>query len=243
MPAQIAAELHRRALKLRVSAPANAGDVLRAEYGHELWQWVTRHEFSPPELDGVWARRAVEATADFRRIVDAVRRGASLIIFPEGIPSPDGRIGPLRPGLERLARRGRPSGLQPFALAYDPLVEGRTRVVVATRPPLAPPFDDRVGDAMLHELRRTMPLVGGQVLAGLAVRLARVPKPDEALDELERALEVARRSDRPVDPRLETGDLREPVEGALARLRRRGLEHAEVRRLALTHESAAMLAA
>ena len=53
-----------------------------------------------------------------------MRDGNVLIVFPEGRPSPDGEIGPIKPGIGALVRRGKPRAVRPLALAYDPLVRG-----------------------------------------------------------------------------------------------------------------------
>ena len=243
LPPPLRDALRARARELGLPEPALAADVLRGEYGPVLWRQVTRTELGVPELEQVWARRAVEAAGDFRRLVEVLRAPGALLLFPEGAPSPDGRIGPLRPGLERLARRGRPRGLQPIALAYDPLVAGRPRAVVAAGEPIEAPAGERVEEETLRALRRTTPLVAGHVVASLSERLGRAPTLREGLDGAERALDAARRERRPVDPRLEGPGLQPAVEVALARMRALGPGHAAVRRLALTHESAAELAA
>jgi hypothetical protein len=149
-----------------------------------------------PSLDHFWARRATQATSDFRELVDLVRGGGTLIVFPEGRPSPDGEIGPLRRGLSALVRRARPSWFLPIALAYDPLGPGRTRVFVALGPRIEPPDCD-VEAATLALLRRSTPLTCGQFVAH---ELAGGRKPDAA--SLGNAVDEARAERRPVDPEL-----------------------------------------
>jgi 1-acyl-sn-glycerol-3-phosphate acyltransferase len=148
----------------------------------------------------LWARRAGQAARDFRVLVDLVRAGRSLLVFPEGRPSPNGEIGPLRRGVAALIRRARPRHLLPVALAYDPLVRGRTRVLVSFGQFLPPPTED-IEQAVLAQLRRTMPLTCGQFVAG-ELLAGRTP----SLAGLADAVAAAREDGRPVDPDLLTGE-------------------------------------
>jgi len=134
---------------------------------------------------------------DFRELVDVVSRGAVLLIFPEGRPSPNGEIGPLQRGLASLVRRARPQVLQPVGVAYDPLVRGRTRALVSFGEPLAPPGEE-LEDTVLSALRLATPLTCGQVVAGW-IRSGRRGSVGAALEgEVERAVAEGRN----VDPQL-----------------------------------------
>lgn len=194
VPVALADEFRSRAADRGLPLPRRSGDALRGDYADLLWQPVTREE--APDLDGFWGVRAATASADFRRLVELVRNGGSLLVFPEGRPSPDGEIGPLRRGLAALARRAGPKWFLPIALAYDPLRRGRTRVVVAVGPRVEPPAAD-VEAATLELLRRATPLTCGQYVAH---ELLSGRDPDVA--GLERAVEEARSEQRPVDPEL-----------------------------------------
>jgi hypothetical protein len=176
-----AAAFRARAAACGLPTPARAGDALRGEYADLLWRAVTPSHPAGAGLDEFWSRRALDAAADFRALVDVVEGGGVLLVFPEGRPSPDGAIGPLQRGVDALVRRARPAALVPAALAYDPLTRGRTRVTVAIGPPESPASD------VLRLLRRTMPLTAGQLAAAAPV--------DEALAE-------ARSTGRPVEPDL-----------------------------------------
>ena len=151
-----------RAAACGLDTPARGGDVLHGVYADLLWE-----PLSPEDTRGLeefWSRRAARAAGDFRTLVEIVRDGNVLIVFPEGRPSPDGEIGPIKPGIGALVRRGKPRAIRPLALAYDPLVRGRTRVHLALGEPVEPPTEDVEG-ALLALLRVTMPLTCGQVVA------------------------------------------------------------------------------
>ena len=200
-----------RALELGFPPPRRARDVLRGEFADLLWEKEARASLEKPELAPFWTRRAAAATKDFRALVELVRRGAVLVVFPEGRPSPDGAIGPVRRGLSALVRLARPERVQPIALAYDPLTDGLTLVLVAFCAPQAPPAAD-LDDHVLALLRRTMPLTGGQVVAH-ALAAGRTPDPHE----LAKAVSDALAEGRPVDPALADPDrLRRRFAEALA---------------------------
>ena len=107
------------------------GDVLHGSYADLLWEPLARGRGASRKF---WSRRAGQP-GDFRTLVEIVRDGNVLIVFPEGRPSPDGEIGPIKPGIGALVRRGKPRAIRPLALAYDPLVRGRTRVHLALGEP------------------------------------------------------------------------------------------------------------
>jgi hypothetical protein len=120
----------------------------------------------------------------------------ALVVFPEGRPSPDGEIGPLRRGLSALVRRVQPGWLFPVSLAYDPLVPGRTRVIVTLGPPKATP-PDAVEESVLELLRTGTALTAGQHVAHELEHGREPSRP--SLDE---AVEAAQAERRPVDPEL-----------------------------------------
>jgi hypothetical protein len=214
VPVALADEFRSRSAAHGLSLPQRSGDVLRGEYADLLWLPVTREEV--PDLDGFWGARAATAAADFRRLVELVRVGGSLLVFPEGRPSPDGEIGPLRRGLAALVRRARPRWFLPVAPAYDPLRRGRTRVVVPVGPRVEPPAED-VEAATLALLRGATPLTCGQYVAN---ELLSGRDPDA--EGLERAVDDARSEQRPVDPELlDSTQLRMRLVEAIAAAERR----------------------
>jgi 1-acyl-sn-glycerol-3-phosphate acyltransferase len=189
--------LRNRARDVGLPEPRLANEAVRGEYADLLWRSHTRAELDAPAFEPVWSQRASDAVRDFRELVDAVSRGAVLLIFPEGRPSPDGEIGPLQRGLASLVRRARPKALQPVGLAYDPLVRGRTRALVSFGEPLDPP-QEALEEGVLAALRLAMPLTCGQVVAGW-IRSGRRGSAGAALEaEVERAVAEGRN----VDPEL-----------------------------------------
>jgi Acyltransferase len=202
LPDEDAGAFLERAAADGLAPPALARDVLRGEYADILWQPITPDD--RPGLDDFWSARAAQAAGDFRKLVEIVRNGNVLLVFPEGRPSPDGEIGPVRPGIGALVRRGRPAAVRPLAMAYDPLVEGRTRVHLSHGPPVELPKDDVEG-ALLAHLRLAMPLTCGQVVAALLEAGAEAEVP--ALErELAAAVAVAQEEGRPVEPDLERAE-------------------------------------
>jgi hypothetical protein len=194
LPLDVVERFRRRAAERGLAAPEQGRDVLRGDYADLLWHAVERA--AAPSLDDYWARRAARAAADFRELVVLVREGGTLVVFPEGRPSPDGEIGPLRRGLSALVRRAQPRWFLPIALSYDPLGHGRTRVRLAVGPRVEPPESD-IERATLRLLRRRTPLTCGQFVAHEVVA-GRRPK----LAALAEAVERAQEEERPVDPEL-----------------------------------------
>jgi len=188
VPERLLGSLRERGL----AGSALSEDALRGEYADLLWEPVSRGE--GPEA--FWSARATRATADFRELVGLMRAGKSLLVFPEGRPSPDGEIGPLRRGLDALVRRGKPERILPVTLAYDPLVRGRTEVVVVFAETLSPPHEG-LENAVLDRLKRNTALTTGQFVAH-ELSEGREPHPAAFAAELE----SSRALGRPVDPAL-----------------------------------------
>lgn len=201
LPAEAADGFSARAAALGLPPPVRSRDVLRGGYADLLWQAVEAKDLADG-LEDFWSARAARAAADFRTLVELMRARKILIVFPEGRPSPDGEIGPIRPGVGALVRRGRPPAVRPLALAYDPLGSGRTRVHVALGEPIEPPGED-VEETLLGLLRVTMPLTCGQVVAAALGRGAEAD-PVALLGELTDAVEAAREEGRPIESDLAT---------------------------------------
>ena len=202
VPEETGAAFAGRAAAARLPAPQRAGDVLRGEYADLLWQAVSPGRGVVNGLDDFWSRRAARAAGDFRTLVGLVRDRRTLVLFPEGRPSPSGEMGPIRPGIGALVRRGRPVALRPLALAYDPLVLGRTRVHLALGEPVSPPEADTEA-TLLGLLRTTMPLTCGQVVAEALTKGAEADPP--ALERLlDDAVAEALETGRPVERDLLT---------------------------------------
>jgi hypothetical protein len=192
--AAVVADFRGRAAERGLDPPVRGQDVLRGDYADLLWRGATPGE--APGLDDFWGRKAARAAADFRALVELVRAGGTLIVFPEGRPSPEGEIGPVRRGLAALVRRARPAWFFPVGIAYDPLGRGRTRAFVS----LAPEVDVPEGDVeaeTLRLLRRATPLTCGQYVAHELVA-GRTPTVAGLVEAVEQGLEER----RPVDPDL-----------------------------------------
>lgn len=65
------------------------------------FSWVMR------SLNAIPVRREGGDMASFRESVRRLEAGRALLLFPEGTRTPDGRIGPIRPGLWNIAHRAR----------------------------------------------------------------------------------------------------------------------------------------
>ena len=204
-------------------APTRAGDTLHGAYADLLWTPVSPGEGVTGELDDFWSRRAARAAGDFRHLVGLLRDGRVLVVFPEGRPSPDGEIGPIRPGIGALVRRGRPAALRPLSIAYDPLVRGRTRVHLALGEPVDPPAAD-VDAEVLALLERTMPLTCGQVVAA-RLEAGAEADPTALERDLADAVALAHAEGRQVEPGLTTPEgRRRRLAEALATAPRRSRE-------------------
>ena len=202
VPEAILAGFLARASAVGRPEPVRAGDVLRGEYADLLWHAVSPGSGVVDGLDDFWGRRAAGAARDFRRLVELVRSRRMLLVFPEGRPSPDGEIGPIRPGIGALVRRGEPVAVRALALAYDPLVRGRTRVHLALGDAVPAPAEE-VERTLLGLLRATMPLTCGQVVAAALADGAEADPP--ALERLlAEAVAAAEEEGRPVERDLTT---------------------------------------
>ena len=184
--------LLRRLRERGVHSTVRAGDVMRGANADVLWEPVSRGE-GP---DAFWSARAMRATADFRELVGLMRAGKSLVVFPEGRPSPGGEVGPLRRGLDALVRRGKPERILPVTLAYDPLVQRRTDVLLVFGETFAPPGDG-LEEVLLQRLKQNTALTVGQFVAHELFE-GREPHPAALAAELE----SSRALGRPVDPEL-----------------------------------------
>jgi 1-acyl-sn-glycerol-3-phosphate acyltransferase len=85
--------------------------------------------------------------ATFDRCHALFRRGAAIVMFPEGVSGGDRVLRPLRPGaarlaLEQVAGDVRAPALVPVAIHYEDRTMFRTRVDVAVGEPLAVPEGD-----------------------------------------------------------------------------------------------------
>jgi 1-acyl-sn-glycerol-3-phosphate acyltransferase len=197
IPSELSAALARRAAERSRPAPQRAADVLHGEYADLLWTPIDRDEVACH--GDVWREHARAAVRDFRQLGRTLSSGGLVVIYPEGELSPDGRIGPLKPGMASLARRGRARWVQPVAICYDHLAGSRASVYVSIAPPVEPE-PGRITDEVAVALRRATPLTAGQIVAcQLTLGAASLPEVEAAAgDWIERAQAGA----RPIEPAL-----------------------------------------
>ena len=216
-----------RASQLGARSPMRVAEVMHGDYADLLWIDVEASDLPTAPYAEAWARRASVATGDLSAIVDLVRNGEPLLLFPEGQPSPDGDLGPLRRGLGAVIRRGRPERIRAFGLAYDALTTGRDTVVLSVLNSVAPPAGAGEPD-MLGHLASAIALTCGQVVATTLLRAADAGYSTLAPAALDAAL-VAARDDataagRVVDPLLnEKRFRRRLLEDAIRAAERRGV--------------------
>lgn len=235
LPAELERALLKRARALGRPQPRAGREVIDAAYADVLWEPVDRDQTH--NADAAWRAHLDRAVADLRRIVEIVRRGDHLVIFPEGDTSPDGQIGPIRPGLGSLVRRGGARLIQPVSIAYDPLVSGRPRAYVAVARALEITSRNGAerGRAVTAALRAGTPLTPGQLAADA---LQRGLTATALLAEAEDYLMHARASGRPVEPGLERRGRRQLLLDALRRADRLGAQDQVIQRLAAELRSA-----
>jgi hypothetical protein len=152
-----------------------------------------------------------------------------VILFPEGQLSSNGDIGRLQPGLGSLVRRGSARRVQPVALAYDPLVSGRTRAYVAFTEPIEP-GTGRILPAVERAMRAAMPLTPGQLAASALLNGRASPAAFRRAGE--EAIGRAREEGRPLEPALLGAGHERALSDALSRARRRGPSDPLIQRLA-----------
>ena len=87
------------------------------EYADLLWEPVSRGEGPGRLLERARDDGRPPTSASSSGLM---RAGKSLLVFPEGRPSPDGEIGPLRRGLDALVRRGKPERILPVDARLRP---------------------------------------------------------------------------------------------------------------------------
>ena len=233
LPPELRAALARRAAARRRPPPERAGDVLHGEYADLLWTPVERDQVG--RHGDVWRDHLRAAVRDFEQLVQSLRSGGLVVMYPEGELSPDGRIGPLKQGVASLARRGRARWVQPVATCYDPLAGPRPRVYVSVAQPIVPQ-PGRLNSDLMGALRRATPLTAGQIVAWQLGRGATSPAQLDAVasDWIDRA----RADERPIEPGLEGPRRRAILNGALRRALRRGATDPLIRRLSVELDDA-----
>jgi hypothetical protein len=233
VPAELRAALARRAAERHRPPPERADDVLRGEYADLLWTAVERDQVA--RHGEVWRDHLRVAVRDFGQLVQTLESGGLVVMYPEGELSSDGRIGPLKPGLASLARRGRARWVQPVATCYDPLAGRRPRVYLSVAAPIVPQPGRLIND-LTSALRRATPLTAGQIVAW---HLSRGATSQTELDSAaSHWIDRARAEQRPIEPALEGSRRRALLHGAYRRALRRGPADQVIRRLAVELDDA-----
>lgn len=212
LPAPVSAELRERAVEVGLDRPQTASQVLRGEYADLLWKHYTPDNLAAPEFAEGWQRRIEGARRDIERITGLLRDGRPFLFFPEGRPSPDGSIGPLRRGLRILVRFGRVQKMRMISLAYDPLTLGRPFAYLSIGKQLEEPFPN-LDELVLDTLRHAVPLTLGQVVSHELTAASldgRASLPTRALDEaVAAAVRESRAEARNIDNDLEDRNSRQ----------------------------------
>jgi hypothetical protein len=216
-----------RAAELAKPRPVVVGDLQHGDYVDLLWRDVVAADLPREAFREAWARRAAAATGDLRTVMDVIRKGEALLLFPEGRPSPDGALGPLHRGMGAILRRGKPERLRVFGLAYDPLTTGRTNVVLTVRPASVPPTGSGEPN-LLPDLARAIALTSGQVVSAALLGAASSGRlelaPAELAAQLADAISESEETSRTIDPMLEVRDsARKALGDAVRASERRGL--------------------
>ncbi len=110
--------------------------------------------YIPVERDN--RKKAYEA---FNKTLEKIREGSSVIIFPEGTRSEDGKIGPFKKGSNLIASRSK-SPMVPITIIGSgdiikkgsvSITPGPIRVVIS--PPIEPSNDKKENEAILESIR------------------------------------------------------------------------------------------
>lgn len=124
------------------------------------------------------------AIASIERAGGAIRRGASVVLFPEGTRTPPGRLGPLKKGPFHLAVEAQVPVLPVGIIGTGgvlPRGSWRTRpgeVVVRIGAPLVPPFATPQGAVAAVEADRARAALVDRVTAALCAAAELVPDAD-----------------------------------------------------------------
>ncbi len=113
--------------------------------------------YIPVERDN--RKKAYEA---FNKILEKIKEGCSIIIFPEGTRSEDGEIGPFKKGSNLIASRSK-SPMVPITIIGSgdiikkgsaTITPGPIRVIIS--PPVEPVSDKKENAAILESIRKTI---------------------------------------------------------------------------------------
>lgn len=197
---EVIAQFVQRAAVVGRRPPETVAQARDATFARQLWQDVTIADLDTPIGRGVWRTHVARAAGDLRRLIDLVRCGEPMMVFPEGRVSPAGGIGPVGDVLDLIVRRGAPTAVLPVGIAYDPLRPGRATVAVSVGPPIAA-GKGSIGPPALDRLRTATPITVGQIVARELMAVATAGNPvlqtRHLLEALAQVHGLARREGRP----------------------------------------------
>ncbi|HKU81539.1 MAG TPA: hypothetical protein VJP76_05140, partial [Candidatus Tumulicola sp.] len=136
-------------------AGTKTSQLLDARFFNESRQIVKMTAVREPYRKEVLEATRASIEADFARMEDVVRRGATFYLTPEGRYSLDGRIGPMRGAVDRLAPL---ATVYVAGVSYDPFVAKRLSMLFRLAR-----LRDR--SALVQTLAATRPVTATQLLS------------------------------------------------------------------------------
>lgn len=104
-------------------------------------------------------KKAYEA---FNKTLEKVKEGSSIIIFPEGTRSEDGKIGPFKKGSNLIASRSKCPMVPVTIIGSGDIIKKGSAVItpgsvqVIISPPVEPSNDKKENEEVLQSIRRTI---------------------------------------------------------------------------------------
>ena len=137
----------------RFPAETKTSDLWRREFFERARAVVKVSTVREPYRREILDETRADVDEDLARLEDVVRRGGTFYLTPEGKYSYDGRIGPMRGAVDRLAPL---ATIYLFGVSYDPFVSERLSMLYRIEP---------LGTApMVKKLAAIRPIVVSQVL-------------------------------------------------------------------------------
>lgn len=214
--------------------PAHVNAIKPRQLGQmRLANWGLRR-LSRPALEQLAKTFRTTVNDQLRYFANRLDDGENVYFAPEGCRSPNGRLGRIRCGTWQLGRMtAKRVPIMPFAISYDALGPGRTRVIVRKGALLQAP-DSANPRAFRAELQRAIVacrvITPSHLLAHFLCLRTRPFDTAELVSWMERGRAAAQHAGLALDPALEQRAMRVLVAERLRWLRRRGLvEHANDR--------------
>ncbi|HPC18143.1 MAG TPA: hypothetical protein P5318_17085 [Candidatus Hydrogenedentes bacterium] len=192
------------------SAQTPIAELLRWPYRDALFTLRETSIFMPDVAERLWERHRARLAECLERFVAVLDSGGCVFMSPEGILSPDGRMGRIRSGLFQLLQGASCDTVMQFiAMTYDFTTTGRPAVFVHVGPPVhgAKAWSQEELSRWVRETARQLTAITVGYLAAVEFRTAaRSGNSDISTSELaEHIRHAARRHAADgftVDPRL-----------------------------------------